>query len=496
MKKIYLSIILLVTLCSSCKKFLEEKTTGILTPDNYYNNAAQIRAAVNGAYLGLNSPFATSIGVAVSSVFSLEYITGYCQRPRPSGNEDNQFIQLTGLDQANASLQTWWTASYYPIENCNSIIANVSKSSVVSATERDNFLAEAYFLRAYYYFQLVRLYGRVPLKTEPTTDLANTQLERAPIEEIYNQIVSDLSTAEKANLPWTDKTGHVSQGAVKSLLAKVYITMGGYPLNKGQAYFQKAYEKAAEVIQSGQFSLFANYSDLRNPSSYNSAEHIFMIQHDETTISNIMHFSLMPYPELPVSIQPSYSGAMAPALSFYNSYDPADQRIKEQNFYYTQHAQYGNASNIIRLPMPYIYKYWNDQAEISGRDGSNFPLIRYADVLLICAEASASANGNSTSDPVAVAAYNKVHQRAFPNAVAASSLALDDILKERYWELAYEFQTWYDMQRTRKAFDVDNKKIVSIIGYKAPLHSRAFTEADLLWPIPLSEVQKDPNLGK
>ncbi|MDN3546939.1 RagB/SusD family nutrient uptake outer membrane protein [Mucilaginibacter aquaedulcis] len=495
MKKIYLSLLILFTLSSSCKKFLVEKTNGILTPDNYYNNAQQIRAAVDGAYLGLNSPFATGIGVATSSVFSLEYITGYCQRPRPSGNEDNQFIQLAGIDQANGALATWWTSSYYPIENCNSIIANVSKTSVIAEPIKNNFLAEAYFLRAYYYFQLVRLYGRVPLKTTPTTSLDNTQLERSSIDDIYKQIVTDLTTAEQAGLNWTDKTGHVSKGAIKSLLAKVYITMAGFPLNKGQEYYQKAYTEASEVIQSGQFNLFANYSDLRNPSNYNSGEHIFMIQHDENTIPNIMHFTLMPYPELPISIQPSYSGAMAPAASFYSSYQAGDQRVKEKNFYYTEHEQYGDASKIIRLPMPYIYKYWNDQAEISGRDGSNFPLIRYADVLLICAEASASING-STNDATATAAYNKVHQRAFPSAPAVTTVALDDVLKERYWELAYEFQTWYDMMRTRKAFDVDNNKIVDIIGYKAPLHNRPFTEADLLWPIPLTEVQKDPNLSK
>ncbi|NCD69738.1 RagB/SusD family nutrient uptake outer membrane protein [Mucilaginibacter agri] len=496
MKKIFLSLIILSVALTSCKKFLEEKTNGLLTPDNYYNNSQQIRAAVNGAYLGLNSPFITTIGVAVSPVFSLEYITGYCQRPRPSGNEDNQFIQLGGIDNANSSLETWWTSSYYPIENCNSIIANVGNSTVVNATTRDNFLAEAYFLRAYYYFQLVRLFGSVPLKTTPTTDLNDTQLSRAPVESIYNQIVSDLTTAEKAGLNWTDKTGHVSKGAIKALLAKVYITMAGYPLNKGQEYYQKAYDEANQVIQSGQFSLFTNYADLRNPANYNSGEHIFMIQHDENTIPNIMHFTLMPYPELPISIQPSYSGAMAPAGSFYNSYAAGDKRVAEENFYYTQHGQYGNPSNIIKLPMPYIYKYWNDQAEISGRDGSNFPLIRYADVLLLCAEASASLNGGTTSDPIAVASYNKVHQRAFPTAAAASTIALDDVLKERYWELAFEFQTWFDMQRTRKAFDVDNNKIVNIIGYKAPMHNRAFAETDLLWPIPLTEIQKDPNLSK
>jgi hypothetical protein len=496
MKKILIPVLILLMAGTSCKKFLEEKPNGLLTPNNYYNSADQIRAAVNGAYLGLNSPFTTGIGVAVSSVFSLEYITGYTQRPRPSGYEDNQFIQLTGLDQANGTLQTFWTSSYYPIENCNSVIANVSKTEVVNQTTRNNFLAEVYFLRAYYYFQLVRLYGRVPLKTTPTTNLEDTQLERSSIDDVYKQITADLTTAEQAGLPWTDKTGHVSKGAIKSLLAKVYITMAGYPLNKGNEYYQKAYDKAKEVIDSGQFDLFANYADLRNPSNYNSGEHIFMIQHDENTIPNIMHFTLMPYPELPISIQPSYSGAMAPVKEFYNSYQTGDGRVKEQNFYYTEHVQYGNGSNIIKLPMPYIYKYWNDQAEISGRDGSNFPLIRYADVLLLCAEAKANFDGGATADATALNAYNKVHQRAFPSAPVVVSIALDDVLKERYWELAYEFQTWYDMQRTRKAFDVVNNKIVNLIGYKAPLHNREFRETDLLWPIPLAEVQKDPNLSK
>ncbi len=495
MKKILIPVLILLIAGTSCKKFLEEQPNGILTPDNYYNNAEQIRAAVNGAYLGLNSPFATNIGVAVSSVFSLEYITGYTQRPRPSGYEDNQFLQLTGIDQANSTLQTFWTASYYPIENCNSVIANVSKSDVIGQAAKDNFLAEAYFLRAYYYFQLVRLYGRVPLKTTPTVNLDNTQLERASVEEIYAQIVSDLTTAENAPLPWTDKTGHVSKGAIKSLLSKVYITMAGHPLNKGTEYYQKAYDKAKEVITSGQFALFNNYSDLRSPANANSGEHIFMIQHDENTISNIMHFTMMPFPELPISIQPSYSGAMAPAKEFYNSYQAGDQRVKEQNFYYTEHAKYGDASTIIKLPMPYIYKYWNDQAEVSGRDGSNFPLIRYADILLICAEAKANTDGGSTSDATALDAYNKVHQRAFPATAANTSVSLDDVLKERYWELAYEFQTWYDMLRTQKAFDVANNKIVDLIGYKAPIHTRPFREADLLWPIPLSEVQKNPNLN-
>src|SRR3546814_19315999 len=79
-------------------------------------------------------------------------------------------------------------------------------------------------------------------------------------------------------LAWTDNTGHVSMGAVKALLAEVYLTMAGYPLQKGAEYYQLAYDKAKEVINSDQFSLFANYADLRNPANENSGEHIFMVQ--------------------------------------------------------------------------------------------------------------------------------------------------------------------------------------------------------------------------
>ncbi|MEO6149507.1 MAG: RagB/SusD family nutrient uptake outer membrane protein, partial [Mucilaginibacter sp.] len=84
----------------------------------------------------------------------------------------------------------------------------------------------------------------------------------------------------------------------------------------------------------------------------------------------------------------------------------------------------------------------------------------------------------------------------FPTYTKPASLKLDDILKERYWELCFEFQTWYDMIRTRKAFDVVNDKIVDLIGYKAPEHTNAFAESNLMLPIPLAEILKNPKLAE
>jgi hypothetical protein len=296
MKKIFSILLLASVAFTSCKKFLQEKPSGFLTPADFYKTSTQIQAAINGAYAGLYNNFESYIGVSVSPTYDLEYITGNAIRPRPSGQEDNQYLDLTKIDNSNASLGTFWNATYLPVENCNSIIANLPKSTAVSDAQKQKYLGEAYFLRAYYYFQAVRLFGDIPLKTEPTVNLDNLMVTRTPQAAVYDQIVSDLTTAEASGLPFSDPTGHVSMSAVKSLLAKVYITMAGYPLNKGNAYYQKAYDKANEVISNGSLALFANYADLRNPAKDNTGEQIFMIQRESQVAQSILHFSLLPYP--------------------------------------------------------------------------------------------------------------------------------------------------------------------------------------------------------
>jgi hypothetical protein len=483
-----------VMLTGSCNKFLDENATGFLSPDQYYTTEAQVQAAVNGTYAGLDDVFSTGIGVAISPAFTIEYLTGYSMRLRIGENADNQFLRLDYIDPANGHLQQWWTATYYPLENCNSVIANLPKSTAISEAAKKRYLGEVYFLRAWYYFQGVRLFGDIPLKTTPTLDLSNTNIPKSPVAAIYNQIVSDLETAEQSGLPWTDATGHVSLGAVKSLLAKVYLTMAGYPLQKGNAYYQKAYNKAKEVIGSKAFSLFAAYSDLRQQSLQNKGEHIFMLQRDPVNAGNIMHFFLMPFPELPISIQPAYGGGLAPRVEFYNAFAADDQRKKEQVFFYTRYPQYNNPATILSFPGPCIYKYWDDDAEKTGKAGQNFSYLRYADVLLLCAEAKASLDGGSTSDPAALDAYYEVRHRAFPAAAKPVQVSASEVLKERFFELCFEWQTWYDMLRTRKALDVSNGQMVDLIGYKAPAHVKAFSVSDLLLPIPLSEVQKNPLL--
>jgi len=496
MKKI-IYIFLIALLFQSCEDFLKESPTGFLTPSQYYSSVEQIRAAVNGTYAGLDDILAGGgLEVATSPCYAIEYLTGYCERPRASTFETNQFLHLDDIDTQNSWLGSWWNATFYNLENCNSVIENLLVSEILDDETKSEYLGEVYFLRAFYYFQGVRIFGEIPLKIESTKDLADVQIPKATIDAIYRQIVKDLQAAEESGLPWTDVSGKVNMGAVKSLLAEVYITMAGYPLRAGDEYYGLAYDKAKEVIDSDEFELFKTYADLRKQTNENKKENIFMLQREGETAGNRLHFDLMPYPvpQPVISINPNYGGAMKPDSAFFNSYDDADLRKQEQAFFYTRYPSYANDNDTVDLGGIFIYKFWDTVAEEINLSGNNFSYIRYADVLLLCAEAKATADGGSTSDATAVDAYFQVRNRAFPGETTPASITVDQVLKERYWELSFEFITWYDMIRTRKAFDVVNDQIVDLIGFQAPNHPRAFKESNLLLPIPLTETRLNPLL--
>lgn len=488
-------MLIVALLISSCEKYLEEKPRTFLSPSEYYTTYSQIEAAVNGTYSGLSSLLSSDLEIATVRIFNLEYIVGDSYRPRSAGDAENQFLLLSGLNDNNGILREFWRATFLPLENCNSVIENLEASDVIKdPAEKNRLLGEVYFLRAYYYYFGVQLFGDIPLKTSSTKDLKNVQIPKSPKEDIYNQIVQDLQKAEKSGLPWTDKSGHVSMGAVKTLLAKVYMTIAGYPLQKGKEYYQKAFNTTKEIIDSKQFKLFDQYSDLRNPANENAGEHIFMIQRESQNASNPFHFALMPYPEAPISINPNYGGGMAPRKVFYDSYDNAD--LRKDGFFYTKLPKYADPSTIITFSTPYIYKYWDNEAEATGKSGANIPVYRYADVLLMCAEASAAMDGGSTTNADALDAYYQVRHRALLYENKPTSITTNQVLKERYWELCFEFQNWFDMLRTRKAFDPKSGEMVDMIGYKAPNHEYPFKESDLLFPIPLREKELNPLLSK
>ncbi|MDR2911902.1 MAG: RagB/SusD family nutrient uptake outer membrane protein [Alistipes sp.] len=497
-----LAVALTVTL-ASCD-FLGEDPKTFLSPDNYYNSEAQVIAAVNGGYTFLDDIFGGDIERGTQVYLFMDYLAGYAIRPYAGASTDIYQTQNLTVEDDNLIVAKFWQTAYTAIENSNSVIEGITGSvtddrNIMPAASRDKLLGEVYFTRAHFYFNLVRLFGEVPLKTETTKSL-DMEITLSSQEDVYTQIVADLTEAERlmtsANAPLSNVDGRITLGAVKSLLAKVYITMAGFPLQKSE-YYAKAYDKAKEVVTSGRFTLAADYAAMRAGAFSNSGEYVWALQRNPDEAGSPVHNNTLPYPapSKPISANSDSGGAMAPHIAFYESYDEGDLRTAEKGFYYTEHeAQDG--SGPVTLNRPHIYKWWDSNAASTGKSGANWPLIRYADVLLLMAEAKANADGGTTSDAAAIDAYYQVRHRAMPDEAKPASITVNEVIRERIHELCFEDQTWYDMLRTRKGLNVNTGQIVNLVGLHTPAHAEGavYGEEDLLFPYPLREVRLNPNL--
>lgn len=499
MKKILFRILgatVLSTVLLSCSDFLTEHPKTFLSPDDFFTTQDQMEAAVNGCYSGLTNIFTGGVGVGVSPWHMLELLTGNIDRTQPGSDEDLG-IKLP-VKETNIYIGYIWQGAYSAINNCNSVITGISNSeAAVDPAIKNDLLGQVYCLRAWYYFQLVRLYGPVPYLTEQTKDLSEAQVSPASQEEVYEGIVSDLTEAKSLLASWSRTDGYISKGVASGLLAKVYLTMAGFPLSKTENY-AKAYDEAKTLVSQKAYSLFGTYADLRNPANENRGEFMLSSQHEADRAGSGMHVSCLPFPVPSSAIDENnaYGGCVIPTLVYYNSYDDADLRKADgQGFFYTHYAAL-DGSGDVAFSRPYFYKYFDASAVSSGKSGEDYPLLRYADVLLTLAEAKAMADGGTTSDASAIDAYYQVRHRAMPAEIKPSSISFEDVYKERFWEFCCESQSWYDMIRTRKAYKFEGDQIVNMVGYQAPNHDSAFTEADLLFPYPAHDRLLNDNLKK
>ncbi len=487
-----IGIIAMMLLSVSCTDFLTVKPKTFLSPDNYFNTASEMQEAANGLYSAVGSSlFSGLVAVNHTGWMMYELLTGYHDRTYPY-QQEVLGVHLPLLED-NQLIEYCWDHRYTSINNCNNAIAGIEGSTAeVDQSVRNNCLAQAYALRAYYYFCLVREFGPVPMPLTPTSDVSNIVLVPSSESEVYNQIVSDLAKAEEllSGTPMNPADGKIGLGAVKSILAKVYLTMAGYPLRDASCY-DKAYNKAKEVVKSGAYELFPNYSDLRLAEKENTGEWVFAVQYDPSYSNSSMHSALLPYGANEIdasefSAGGIYGGSIVPTSQFIATFGIGDKRAAEKGWFYSS----WNGTDFTR---PYIYKFFDETALADGRSGEDFPIIRYADILLVMAEAACK--GGSTTDPDAVAAYLKVRNRAVPSD-SKSSISFEDVYKERVWELCFEAQNWYDIIRTRKILNVANSRVVDVIGYKPLQHDTAFTADDMLFPYPLAETRLNKNLKR
>lgn len=493
---------------TSCTDFLDEQDPSNLQPDIFYTLPDHAEAAVAATYSGLRF-YGESAGIFSANWQMLEAVTGTATTQTGQNSDLNNLYSLT-YDSNTGHIVNWWNGLYRIIANANLAIDKIPGIKYPAADEpiKTKLLGEAKFLRALSYFYVVRLWGDAPLITKPqTTESEDFNPSRAPQEQIYNLIVEDLKAAEAAGMPATATTGRVTQMAVKALLSKVYLTMAGFPLSKGASHYKLAADKALEVITYSKanpavLNLFPTYKELHVESLKNRVEHMFQIQYN-TSVAGFPLNDFFPNFQPVTYSGPSGTGSTVPTKSFYDTYDDKDLRKKNQDgWFYTSYYTNGTGAEF-QLGAPYVFKYFNINA-LGGPgitptrlNNLNVNMIRYAEVLLIYAEAQNEVGGVNQE---AYDAFKKIRDRAQLTTPAMSSYSAatfrEAVWKERWQEFCYEGITWFDMVRLRKVFNEKTKGFDNFVGHlNLNVGSGVeLKEKHLLFPLGFQEMKNNPNL--
>ncbi|HDZ15685.1 hypothetical protein LCGC14_1215600 [marine sediment metagenome] len=486
-----IAVIAAVSSTMACSDFLDEEDASNFTTDTYFTKAEHAESAVNGIYEPL-IPI-TDSGFGGGTWLMLEFATGLANTAL--GQATNIYLVKDLINNSdNGYGNSFWNEYYTGISRANLAIEKIPEINM-DETEKQRYIAEAKFFRAYYYFGLVRMFGNVPIITS-SIDLNSEQLypEQSSPEAIYDLIISDLTEAESAGLPWRDESGRVSMGAIKTLFADVYLTSAGFPLQKTENY-PLAAAKAKEVIDSGEFRLFDTYGELHDPATKNTGEYIFMTQFAANIQSGNWQPAILPY-NLGISAYSAQTGGIFSTNEFASSYEANDLRAEEKQFYFTSYSLEADRSDSTNLGAPYIFKLFDVQAnEDSAQSDLNWCIYRYADVLLMYAEALNEAGAGPSAE--AFAAVNQIRTRAeLPDLAGLTQATFRDAVRiERVHELSFENKTWFDMARWRKAYNPVNNTLEDFVGHTYTyLPNKALTDTELLFPIPTSEMQNNLNL--
>ncbi|WP_040679246.1 RagB/SusD family nutrient uptake outer membrane protein [Niabella aurantiaca] len=421
-------LILLLAGVPSCKKFLDTKPTDFFVPEEYYNTEQQLNEALAGVYSSLTT-------VATYGLFMSFYeVTG----------TDEGFYKLNtavphpanyNILESEPKINNTWNNLYDGINRANNLLANINKPEMDEG-RRNVIRGEALFLRAFMYFHLVSLWGDVPLLLEPTVDSRKVNNPASPSRDIYEQVIKDMKEAlPLVNDYTTNGTPvHISKTAIQAMLARVYLKMAGEPL-KDIAKYAEARAWADSVIQTHVHNLNPDYQQV----FINESADIFDNAHKEVLWEIDFYGNNMGTERLggrwsiymgvrntdkDVGYSYGYCGATA---YLYRLFQPGDRR---RDWAIAPYSLVGNKGTV-RAIMPPTDIYtrtegkWRREYETvlplnTEYSPTNFPVIRYADVLLMFAEADNELNGPTAE---AYNAVNALRRRAYglsPNAPAAS----------------------------------------------------------------------------
>ncbi|MET3113154.1 hypothetical protein AAKU52_000875 [Pedobacter sp. CG_S7] len=434
-KLAFVCCLLAVTSCE--KSFLELSDPTKKSADKFYKNEQEVEQAVNGAYSSLqdhvNSQYIFAEMTSDNTSIQLN--------PSDRGQTDRvEAFEFWNVTSTNVNIADLYNQSYNALYNINFALLKLQDVPGISEKKKKQFQGELQFIRAYYYFNLVRYFGPVVLMTEPLANSSDAfKTIRSKEEVIYSQIISDLTDAA-TKLPAkseyaTAENGRASKGAALGLLGKVYLTVKDYP---------KAESTLKEVLTLG-YSLISDYSALFDPARKNNSESLFEVQYQGG--NNLGEWSSFVYAFAPRGSEGAVTGFSTsrpqgwnvPTRSIIDEFEPGDLRkavsLKEG---------YTNSKEEF-IGIPFVNKY-NHPHTIDGRTDDNWPVLRYADVLLMLAEVI-----NEQAGPGNAYQYiNQVRTRA--GLESLNALGKEDfraaIRHERRVELAFENDRWFDLKRS------------------------------------------------
>ncbi len=516
--KIYKILALAVGLSiTSCSDLVEEPV-GLLSPEGLFQTANDIEPLIDGAYTHAINEEIWGRKLSVALMLRSDMVN--LQSTQTRRVEMNEL----GVTDDNEMVYDPWERIYTGIAAAN---AAIDAGSLVdeSADVVNEVVAQAYFIRAFYYFHLVRIHGAIPyidfVGTASNIEDFNT-IESTPEDQVYENIISDLKFAETWLSDTSDNRARPSKAAAKSYLALVYLTMAG---TSDQAYFTLAYNKAKEVINNkGLYNvdLEPDFQALFDANRIDaSMEPIFALDYYNVEADDNGYDQIAPMTGVRGD-QSLYSidtddgdggwSVAVPTLAVYNSFDSDDYRTRVSfqteasiGDVIVDYTNFTSSGHEHAANQPYIAKYTRypgAYARGAKRATShNYSMMRYAEVLLIAAEAGVEIGAGD-----ALSLLNEVRGRArnggastnggyADEMIAAStvpadltSITVEDVLEERRIEFAFECKRWYDIKR-RDLGDV----VFSASGYEG-LKSGWDGDVDYDTPIPLTAKQSNPNL--
>jgi starch-binding outer membrane protein, SusD/RagB family len=485
MKAKYSYLLSLLLAVMGCEDQLNLAPKNNLTSATYYKTADDAKAALSAAYGQLGLVYRDETIVTPNVVGADDGI------PFLTGNANRVAFWNYAIIPANTFVFNIWSQSYIAIQRSNIVIERLP-AIPMDETLKARYVAEAKFLRALHYFNLVRFFGEVPLVLNETTTLRNIAVPRNKVDDVYTQIETDLKEIESV-LPKNyaganADIGRVTQGAAKGLLAKVYLTRAG--ANTGSPFWAQAATKAKEVMDLGGYSLWPNYADVFALANKGGRESIFEVQY----ITNILgtNFSTGFAPRGAPIVPNNGSGILRVSGSLFDSYLAADRR-RNVTFLtsYVSNNTTVNLSTTDSNPANAIsfWKLADPTSTVAGNAGKSFPYMRYSEILLIYAEALNEANSAPTAE--AYSAVNEVRRRAgLPDLVGLTqSQFREAIYLERRLELCFEGHRWFDLVRTGKLIEA----VKAENSFNRNANIQAF---NVLLPIPQQERDSNPNLSQ